>query len=431
MFRLARFGYTIAFILLLPMALLYLLKRSIRLPAYRRRIGERFARVAPATQESVWVHGVSVGESLSVKNFVEALLAQNIPVWFTTTTPTASEQVQRLFGDRVRHSYLPYDLPTVWSRFFHRVKPKHLFLVETEIWPNLMLKASQMKMPVTILNARLSERSHRRYASLPANWQAQLFAPIQWIAAQTKLDAERFADVGIPNERISTTGSLKFDMKLSPDLLPSAQQLRKTWKAEDRFVWVAASTHPTEETAALEAHRLVQAAHPNALLILVPRHPDRFDEVAQQLENEQWRFCRRSRKQDPEVTTDIFLADSMGELMTWYALADVAFVGGSIKPVGGHNPLEPAALKKPILMGPFTFNCQQIVDQLREAGGLTTVDSSETLGKEVLALAASKAVQAEKGENAYAVVEQHKGALEKVIKTVVSQVEWMTCSTMH
>lgn len=383
------FIYSGLLYLLLPLILLRLWWRGRLNPAYKSRIKERFGylqSVIPAGPY-IWVHAVSVGEVVAAVPLIHAIQAQwpDQSILFTTTTPTGSERVKALLGNSVYHIYFPYDFPDVINRFFNYVKPKILILLETEFWPNVLLACNKQKVPVFVANARLSEKSANGYGRCKF-LLTKMLQSIILVAAQTAVDVERFAKIGIAAEKIHIAGNLKFAISLDKNLVPTAQKMREHW-GKERFVWVAASTHVGEEEIILAVHQQLLTQIPNALLILVPRHPERFENVAKSCENLNLNFVRRSHDQLPNHNTQVFLADSMGELMQWYAASDVAFVGGSLVPIGGHNLLEPAALGLPILIGPYYFNFVEIKENLDRIGVLKSINSADALNQALLDLA--------------------------------------------
>jgi 3-deoxy-D-manno-octulosonic-acid transferase len=406
--------YTLLLHLLLPLVLLRLLWRSLRLPDYRRRLGERFGRFQPPPQPgAVWIHAVSVGETLAASPLVKRLLAEHpaLPLVVTTTTPTGSRQVRELFGEAVFHVYFPYDLPVALAGFLGRVRPCLLVMVETEIWPNLLAACEARGIPSILANARLSERSAAGYARLGA-FGRETFRRIGWVAAQGETDAARFIALGVPPERVTVTGSIKFDIRLPASLHERAEVLRRSW--DDRPVWVAASTHEGEEAAVLAAHRAVLGRMPGAMLVLVPRHPDRFERVALLCRREGLRMVRRSEGRPCTAETQIFLGDSMGELPLFLAAADAAFVGGSLVRRGGHNLLEPAALGLPVAFGPHVFNFAAIAGLLLERQGARQVRNGAELGALMTEWLGDAHLRSRIGENGRLVVEANRGATERL-----------------
>ncbi|WP_028694990.1 lipid IV(A) 3-deoxy-D-manno-octulosonic acid transferase [Pseudomonas cremoricolorata] len=410
--------YTVLFHLGLPLVALRLFLRARKAPAYGQRVGERFAWTLPELRPGgIWVHAVSVGESIAAAPMVRALLAAypQLPVTVTCMTPTGSERIRAMFADepRVQHCYLPYDLPWAARRFLDRVQPKLGVIMETELWPNIIDQCARRNIPVVLANARLSERSARGYGRF-AGLTRPMLAQMSLIAVQTETEAERFRQLGARTEAVQVTGSIKFDLKLDPQLQPRAQALREQWAAQARPVWIAASTHEGEDAQVLAAHRQLLAVHSDALLILVPRHPERFTTVYEQC-REQFDSVRRSTGEAVQAQTQVLVGDTMGELLFLYALADIAFVGGSLVPRGGHNPLEPAALALPVLMGPHVFNFLEISNLLREAGGLLQLDNAESLGNEVRRLIELAQDAKRMGEAGRQVMQANQGALKRLL----------------
>lgn len=411
--------YTLLWITALPVALLRLLWRSLKAPAYRRRWAERFGRFRPpARPGGVWIHAVSVGEAQAVQPLIVRLLKRDLggTLAVTTTTPTGSARVRELFGDQVFHVYFPFDLPWAVRGFLDRVRPRLAVLVETEVWPNLLAECDRRRIPVLLANGRLSERSaqgYRRFGSL----SRETFGRFSAVAAQSEADAQRFAEVGVPPQRLTVTGSIKFDQSIRGSVKEQAEVVRREWGA-DRPVWVAASTHEGEEEWVLDAHEQVLRALPGALLVLVPRHPERFDRVAQLVQRRRLAIRRRTERTPPSPATAVFLGDTMGELPIFLAAADAAFVGGSLVPVGGHNVLEPAALGVPVAFGPHMFNFAQISGMLLAAGAAVQVDGADRLGETMQGWLGNASLRARVGENGRRVVEANRGALERVLGLV-------------
>jgi 3-deoxy-D-manno-octulosonic-acid transferase len=410
--------YTLLFHLGLPLVALRLFLRGRKAPAYRARIAERFAwQLPPMRQGGIWVHAVSVGESIAAAPMVRALLKQypDLPITLTCMTPTGSERIRAMFeGEpRVQHCYLPYDLPWAAGRFLDHVQPKVGIIMETELWPNHIHQCARRGIPVALANARLSARSARGYARF-AGLTRPMLEEMSLIAVQTETEAERFLSLGARPECVQVTGSIKFDLKVDEHLLPRAHDLRAQWGASQRPVWIAASTHDGEDAQVLEAHRRLLEVHSDALLILVPRHPERFNAV-HALCAERFATVRRSAGDGVGAHTQVLLGDTMGELLFLYALADIAFVGGSLVPTGGHNPLEPAALALPVIMGPQVFNFLEISAMLREAGALQQVDDAEGLAAAVRRLIELPQDARRMGEAGRAVMQANQGALQRLL----------------
>jgi len=411
--------YTLLFHLALPLLALRLYLRARKAPAYGRRIDERFAIKLPTMRKGgIWVHAVSVGESIAAAPMVRALLKAypELPITLTCMTPTGSERIGALFADepRVQHCYLPYDLPWAAGRFLDHVQPRLGVIMETELWPNHIHQCARRGIPVALANARLSERSARGYGRF-ARLTRPMLAEMSLIAAQTEVEAQRFLALGARAACVQVTGSIKFDLKIDEQLVPRAQALRQQWAATSRPVWIAASTHDGEDALILQAHQQLLQVHGDALLILVPRHPERFDAV-HAICSQQFATVRRSTGLPVLAQTQVLLGDTMGELLFLYALADMAFVGGSLVPTGGHNPLEPAALALPVLMGPHVFNFLEISAMLREAGALQQVDDAQGLAGAVQRLVELPQDARRMGEAGRAVVRANQGALQRLLK---------------
>ena len=413
--------YSFLWYLLLPFLFLRLWLRGRKAPAYRLRWKERMAwGYRPGTlKNSLWVHAVSVGETLAAAPLIERLLADypDVPLLVTTTTPTGSERVQALFGDRVTHVYCPWELPTALTRFMRAFDPQLVIVLETELWPNLCAAVKRHGAKLMLMNGRLSEKSYRGYGKLPRLIRPMM-ARFDALAVQTQVEAERYMALGAWPERVYPIGSVKFDMTLDTAVKQAASQLRVSFG--ERPVWIAASTHPGEDAPVLAAHKTLRAQKPDALLILVPRHPERFDGVADQVREAGLSVARRSQ-QEPAADAAVYLADTMGELLMLFGACDVAFVGGSLVPVGGHNLLEPAAWEKPVLTGPHLHNFTAIAQLLDEAGGLSVVDSGEALGDKLQALMSDPDQCARQGQAAAAVVEANRGALEKGLELIAME----------
>ncbi len=409
--------YSLLLHLALPLLAGRLAWRAWRAPAYSRRIGERFAVGLPAFKPGgIWVHAVSVGESIAAAPLIRALLARypDLPITITCMTPTGSERIQALFGGRIQHCYLPYDLPWAAARFLDRVQPCLALVMETELWPNHIHQCAQRGIPVALANARLSERSARGYARF-AKLTAPMLAQLSLVAVQTAAEAERFRKLGAFDACVEVTGSIKFDLSIEPELLQRAAGLREQWQVTQRPIWIAASTHAGEDEIVLAAHRQLLEQWPEALLILVPRHPERFASVFE-LCRQQGFSTRRRSSGEPLVASDqVLLGDTMGELLLLYALADIAFVGGSLVANGGHNLLEPAALGLPVLSGQHLFNFLEIAAKLRDAGALIEVTDARALAESV-AMLWREPGQAEKMRDAgLAVMQANQGALDRLL----------------
>ena len=421
----ARRLYTAALYLATPFLVARLLWRGLRNRAYWKRLDERFgygARIA-SERGCVWFHAVSVGEVQAALPIVKAI-RRNHPdetIVVTTTTPTGADQVSKALGGGVVHRYLPFDLPGGIERFLDRVEPRVAIIMETEIWPNLLAHCRARSVPVIMANVRLSERSAAGYLRF-----GRLFGPeldgVAAVAVQSSEDAGRVASIGAPREIIDVTGSTKFDVPVLTSLREEAAALRRTW-GPARSIWIAASTHAGEEAQVFDAFKQVLARVPECLLVLVPRHPERFGEVAALSRRRGFSPVLRSQRPADCSGVHVFIGDSMGELPLFYAAADVAFVGGTLVAGGGHNMLEPAALGLPVLFGPHVFNFADISRRLVEAGGAEIVSDSASLGRAVTAYLADAELRYATGGKGRAFVESNRGARDRVLEIIRSHVE--------
>ena len=409
--------YTTLFYLIQPLIWLRLWVRGRKAPAYRKRWGERYGFYKqPLKPGGILMHSVSVGETLAAIPLVRALRHRypDLPITVTTMTPTGSERVLSAFGNDVQHVYLPYDLPDALNRFLNAVDPKLVLVMETELWPNLIAALHTRKIPLVIANARLSARSAKGYAKL-GDFIRTLLRRITLIAAQNEEDGERFIALGAKRNQLTVTGSLKFDISVTPQLASRAVTLRRQW-APHRPVWIATSTHEGEESAVIEAHQTLLREFPNLLLILVPRHPERFPDAINLVRQAGLSYITRSSGEVPSGSTQVVVGDTMGELMLLYGIADLAFVCGSLVERGGHNPLEAAAHAIPVLMGPHTFNFKDICARLTQADGLITVTDVASLSKEVASLLTDEDYRNFYGRHAVEVLYQNQGALQRLLQ---------------
>ncbi len=408
--------YSLLLYLLIPAAIVRLLVRGIRNRGYWCRWNERFGFVARMPAGALWVHAVSVGEVRAAVPLIAALEqrcpGQNILV--TTMTPTGSAQVRELFAGRVAHCYLPYDLPSAVARFLGRTRPRIALIMETELWPNLFHACAERQIPIVVANVRMSEKSMRRYLHFAAFTRATL-SRASMFAAQSEDDAARLRMLGADPRNIHVTGSMKFEISPLASLREQADVLRRQWGAQ-RPVWIAASTREGEDELVLEQFRRLRERFPTLVLVLVPRHPERFTQVI--------RLCRRTglvtalRSESQAGLTadvDILVGDTMGELPLLYAASDVAFVGGSLVPTGGHNLLEPAAAGVPVVFGPHMFNFTEIARLVAERGAGKRVRDSGELGVVVAGYLANAELRFNAGESGRMVVEENRGALQRTL----------------
>jgi 3-deoxy-D-manno-octulosonic-acid transferase len=404
---------------LAPFALGFLAWRGLWNRAYWERFGERlgFTELRSATP-SIWIHAVSVGEVQAAAPLVRALLAEypQTPVVVSTTTPTGAQRVQALFHGNVAHVYAPYDTPGSMRRFFERIRPRLVVIIETELWPNLFHECGRRRVPLVLASARISPRSLGSYRRFTALFREALSHGIV-IAAQSESDAERFRELGAARERTHVTGNIKFDFETPAQVRDRAAAFRTPWES-GRPVWVAASTHTGEDEQVLDAFEEVRRVHGDCLLLIAPRHPERFSSVAALVRARGLGLVTRSSGDVCDSGTQVFLLDTLGELPAFYAAASVAFVGGSLVPVGGHNLLEPAALGVPIIVGPYNFNAQEVADMLVAAGGASRLRNGGELGPTVIELLDDPALREHRGQIARHFVQDNRGALERLLALV-------------
>ena len=412
-----RWLYSLCLYLALPAALAFLGYRSLREPGYRASLRQRFGHVSSDGDHPIWVHAVSVGEVLAAVPLVRLLMARfpERSVLITTMTPTGADRVRDVFGDEVAHRYVPYDLPHMVNRFLSRVQPSILIIMETEVWPNIVHACDDRSIPVILANARLSEKSATGYARFALLAQPP-FHKLDWIAAQAQADAQRFVSLGARPERVTVTGSIKYDVSIDEEARAAAAGLRELIGSE-RPVWIAASTHEGEEGSVLDAHRRLLVQYPDALLVLVPRHPERFDAVARLVADQGLVTARRARGDDP-AGAQVYLADTMGELMMLFGCAYAAFMGGSLIERGGHNPLEAAAWSLPVLSGPQVFNFASVYQQLSTEGGVSFVEGVDDLARELGGFFDHPQVRRDTGARARAVLDANQGALDQLYEGV-------------
>lgn len=431
----AKLLYSLLIYLLRPLLLLFFLWRSRADAGYRQRWPERFGwqSIPAQARGGILLHAVSMGEVIAAAPLIRGLLQQypQLPLTVTTTTPTGSAQLRRLFGDQVWHWYLPLDTPGACRRFLHKLTPQLLLVMETELWPNLLGEAKRQGVQTMLLNARLSARSARGYCKVLPLLRPilQQFSAILTVDAASRRRFSKLAGVrcGVSSQQaavvIKRSGNLKFDLTVPADLAARAAQLRQ--HCGNRPIWVAGSTHAGEDEQVLAAHQQLLQQWPDLLLILVPRHPDRFAQVASLLDDTALVYQQRSTqlaRQDETIAaaTQVLLGDTMGELMLWYQLADLVFIGGSLIARGGHNPLEAMCLAKPVLSGPHVFNFKEIFQQLALVGGLSTVQDSQSLAGaigQLLRQPSQAALQASAGLQLF---RRHGGALASMLEAIAT-----------
>ncbi|MDR2874696.1 MAG: lipid IV(A) 3-deoxy-D-manno-octulosonic acid transferase [Methylobacillus sp.] len=412
-----RWIYTLLLLLLVPFALLKLVWRALRQPEYLRHIPERFGfyRAPRPDAPLIWLHAVSVGETRAAAPLV-ALLRERYPrhrILITHTTPTGRAAGEQLYGDTILRCYLPYDLPGAMRRFLDHFRPQIGLLMETELWFNLVAACERRDLPLLLVNARLSERSARGYARLGA-LARDGFRRLRRVAAQTEDDAARLRALGAQN--VNVTGNLKFDVAPPPDAHEQGIALRRLFGVE-RPVFLAASTRDGEESLVLDA--VATAQIPHLLTVIVPRHPQRFNEVAALLEKRRWTYARRSTLREPIAPEMQFiLGDSMGEMFAYYAACDLAFIGGSLLPLGGQNLIEACAMGKPTLIGEHTWNFKAVADNAVATGAARRVADANALGAQIRELFQNAETRERMARQAAAFSNQHSGATRRVLTMI-------------
>jgi len=411
-----RHFYSLAWLLLLPFAFLHLLRRARRQPEYLRHWGERlgFVPVMPSQQPLIWLHAVSVGETRAAAPLVKALKARHPDhtILLTHATPTGRATGGELFGADVMQAYLPYDFPPLIWLFLRRARPLMGVIMETEVWPNLYAACARRGIPLFLVNARLSEKSARGYSRFRV-LTAPALRSLAGIAAQTMDDARRLRDLGA--EAVEISGNVKFDVTPPADTRERARGLREAFRG--RFVFLAASTREGEETLILDA--LDDVNIPGLVLVLVPRHPQRFDAVARLLEERGLAYVRRGANQPVQPDTRVFLGDSMGELAAYYAAADLAYVGGSLLPLGGQNLIEAAAAGCPAVIGPHTWNFAEAAEQAVACGAARRVADAGDLAETVSALAGDHPARQQMREAGLRFAAANRGATARVMEMLV------------
>ncbi|EPC00686.1 hypothetical protein L861_12900 [Litchfieldella anticariensis FP35 = DSM 16096] len=421
--RWARWLYSAALYALSPL----IWRRVWREQVFAYSRWQRLGRIpdAPTAGNAIWLHCASVGEVQAARPLIEALVARypSQCLVLTTMTATGAERASALAESlgkngakgKVKHYFVPLDFPGAAWRFVAQLRPRLAIFFETELWPNLLHACERIGVPVTVVNGRLSPRAFERYRKFLPLFQDAL-SRIDWLAAKSQSDAERFRMLGMPHDRITVVGSLKYDLMVDDELFKRSKCLHTSWG--ERPVWIAGSTHPGEDEQLLLAHARVRDVLPEALLILVPRHPQRFDDVAQLCRDHGMKVARRSWNEQPELQTAVYLGDTMGELLCLYGAADIAFVGGSLVPVGGHNLLEPAAMGTPVVTGPELANFSDVAETLREAGALVEVADGEALAQELVRLLGDEPECQRLSHAGQAVVEANRGALVKTLEAI-------------
>jgi 3-deoxy-D-manno-octulosonic-acid transferase len=414
-----------------PIAFAIVLWRGLRDRSYWQGLGQRFGWGAALPAPSIWLHAVSLGEVSAAAPLIRGLAARHprIPLLLTTATPAGRSRAHTLFGDSMDIRLLPYDTAGSVRRFLARTQPRLAIIMETELWPNLFEQCERRGVPVLLANARLSAKSVSRYRRLGRLFSG-VFTDNVRVAAQSAEDAERFRSIGAAADRTDVIGNVKFDLELEAGIMDRGRALRASYGA-DRPTWIAGSTHAGEEEQVLEAQALLAVDRPNALLLLVPRHKERFHSVAELLARRGVKFARRSSAVAPDAGTQVLLVDTVGELAAMYACADVAFVGGSLVPVGGHNLLEPAALGLPVLTGPHNFNNTAIARLLLERGAALQVTDARELAVQLVRLLDDPAERRRIGSIGQGLVESNRGSVARLLALTEMSLAAAHPSTAH
>ncbi|MDW0618310.1 lipid IV(A) 3-deoxy-D-manno-octulosonic acid transferase [Mannheimia haemolytica] len=414
--------------LLQPVVLLLMWYKGRKQPAYRKRLWERYGIYDESEKpkaKGVVIHVASVGEVIAATPLIKAVSKQypELPLIVTTVTPTGSGRVQAAFGNSVSHFYLPYDLPDAIERFLNFIDPKLMIVIETELWPNLIRKVNIRKIPFVIANARLSPRSAKRYGWVKGNIKDML-NQISLIMAQDEVSRDRYLALGYAPAKMVNTGNLKFDLEMTPQLHQSVIKTKASLNLTERPIWIAGSTHEGEEKLILDAHKLLLEHYPNLVLILVPRHPERFGLVELLIQKSDLNYVKRTENKTLSQNTQVMLGDTMGEMMLLYGLSDIAFVGGSLVKHGGHNPLEPIAFNIPVVSGLYTYNFPEIFEKLREVKGVIEIESSvEALTESIQLLLKQPQIGQEIAKSGLSVLQENQGALKRHLDLLASYLE--------
>ncbi|WP_413285398.1 lipid IV(A) 3-deoxy-D-manno-octulosonic acid transferase [Vibrio sp. MA40-2] len=415
---LIRLLYTLVLFLACPVLLVGLYKKKTGKPTFGSRWKEHWG-ITPTTQAKnpIWIHAVSVGETIAVTPIIKAIKKQNPQqaIVLTTTTSTGAQQAEKL-ADLVEHRYMPIDFAWCVKGFLRSVKPTQLLIMETELWPNTLYTVAKSNIPITVLNARLSEKSCLRYAKFQSIFNL-LAKNISQILCQHEDDAMRFKRLGFASENLHVTGSIKFDISIPSHIMQSSQKLRIELGSE-RPTWIAASTHQGEDEILLQAHKRLLKLQPNALMILVPRHPERFTAVSELVQLQKLKAITRTSQHPPQDDTQVYIGDTMGEMLLLIGAADICFMAGSLlgNKVGGHNLLEPAALAKPLINGPSYYNFSDITQQLLTDNALVIASTPDEIAEQLNLIFTDTILSQSMGQAALKVVERNRGALEKTLR---------------
>ena len=418
--------YTVLIYFLTPLVMLRMFWRACKTPKYGRRWHERLGFVPKINTDKkvIWIHSVSVGETLAAvplirkiqKRYPETLLV------VTTTTLTGSERVRSIFPSSIYHVYAPYDLPSAVNRFIKRTHPSLVIIMETELWPNIIHYCNEIKIPIIVANARMSEKSLKGYQKF-SRFTEKMLHKVDHIVAQHNDDGENFLKLGLPQSQLTIAGNIKFDAMLDSELILKASELKAAWSGKNkRQIFLAASTHRGEDEIVLDAYKQISKSYPGLLLAIVPRHPERFIEVAKLCEEHSLVTVKRSDGLKPAKNDQVLLGDSMGELMLFYGACDVAFVGGSLIPAGGHSLIEPAIWGAPLISGPSLFNFTEVSRLLKNANGMSVCQDSASMAEVVCEILKDTVEAKRMGDAAKLVVDSNRGALDKLMKIIELQV---------
>ena len=416
---LIRFFYTLLLALVAPLLLFGLYKSKPNKPKFGTRWKEHFG-ITPklaSSQRPIWIHAVSVGESIAATPLIKALKKQNPEqtIVVTTTTSTGAEQIEKL-GTLVEHRYMPIDFGFAVKGFLNAIQPQKMLIIETELWPNTLHQVSKFGVPITVVNARLSEKSRNNYAKFQPVFNV-IEPCLTKVLCQSQSDADHFESLGVTKSKLVVTGSIKFDIQISDDVKAKGKALRAELGV-NRPVWIAASTHKGEDEQILEAHKEVLNTYPDALLMIVPRHPERFDDVVHLCQSSGFTTTRRTNTDiESYEKSQVYVGDTMGEMLVLIGAADICFMGGSLigDKVGGHNVLEPAALGVPVVTGPSYFNFKEITERLSATDGIIICEG-QSLGSKVLQLLEDKHSATNIADQAYTVFKSNQGSLESSIQ---------------
>ncbi len=414
--------YSTLYCLLIPLVFARLYWRGFKAPEYRKRWKERLAIYHKKYPSNViWIHAVSVGEAEAVFPLIKYLQNkyQSDNFLITTTTPTGSARVQSVLVDTATHVYLPYDLPCVTNRFFASFNPKIAIFMEKEIWPNFYAQCGEKNIPVMIINARLSAHSAKGYKKISTLFKPALLN-VDWIATQTEEDKQRFIEIGARKEHISVEGNLKFDLSIDQNNIQQAHEI-KNKLFPDRFVWIIASTHEGEEDVFLELYPVLKKKIPQLLIMIVPRHPERFNLVQKLAKKKQLKTCMRSSGEQCTAEIDVYIADTMGELKLLYGVADICFVGGSMVPVGGHNILEPAVVGIPITFGPYMTNFKEIAKNVLDLGAAIQCMDNQAIKNAVILLNKDIDYRINMASKAKRFIKTNQGATERIERLITER----------